>query len=280
MKTSFHGLICFLFALVLSLYLLEKNFYNLLGEQDDYLKANIYLKNSTLESEINQLRKIILAADENSSFTVINKEKALSDFSSTFAEYSRHLIDLDDVKDIIPFIIEIKFTSEQIKNETIKKIKNHELVDEITQPTEAYKNFYSINTITKSLLWTLFVVSFLVCLVMTMLLIRNVIYEDQEKINILTMFGKSFDGLVYEYLVQFGKYFFITVTVSIAGVYFVFYFSQAKLMSYQELYYIGSRLRFLTLPQIFNLTIGFAVSYFTALYLVLQKSISKSFRNL
>jgi len=280
MKTAFHVIICFLFMLVMSLFFIEKNFYNIIGDQDDYLKANVYFKSSTLASEVDGLQQFIQKQDQKAIVSFVNKEQSVDDFSKTFAEYSRNLVNLDDVKDLIPFVLEIKFTNEQSKNSILEKIRSNGLVDEITEPVQAYKKFYSINTITKSMLWLFFVISFLICLFMTMLLIRNVIFEDQEKIQLLALFGKSYDGLVYEYIIHFAKFFTITVLSAALISYGLFSVAQIKLQEHQEFFYLASKVKFLSLSELFNLVMGFAVAYFVALYLVLKKSIKKSFRNL
>ena len=280
MKTVFHIIMGFLFLLVMSLFFVEKNFYNMIGDQDDYLKANIYFKNSTLENEVETIQKLIQNEDVKASISFVNKEQSINDFSKTFAEYSRNLINLDDVKDLIPFVLEVKFSSEQLRVSTLEKIKTNSLIDEVTEPIQAYKKFYTINTITKSMLWLFFLISFLICLFMTMLLIRNVIYEDQEKISLLALFGKSYDGLVYEYIIHFSKFFIITVLTATIISYGLFSIGQIKLQEHQEFFYLGSKIKFLSISELFNLTMGFAVAYFVALYLVLKKSIKKSFRNL
>jgi len=280
MKTAFHVIICFLFMLVMSLFFIEKNFYNIIGDQDDYLKANVYFKSSTLASEVDGLQQFIQKQDQKAIVSIVNKEQSVDDFSKTFAEYSRNLVNLDDVKDLIPFVLEIKFTNEQSKNSILENIRSNGLVDEITEPVQAYKKFYSINTITKSMLWLFFVISFLICLFMTMLLIRNVIFEDQEKIQLLALFGKSYDGLVYEYIIHFANFFTITVLSAALISYGLFSVAQIKLQEHQEFFYLASKVKFLSLSELFNLVMGFAVAYFVALYLVLKKSIKKSFRNL
>ena len=108
----------------------------------------------------------------------------------------------------------------------------------------------------------------------------NVIYEDQEKISLLALFGKSYDGLVYEYIIHFSKFFIITVLTATIISYGLFSIGQIKLQEHQEFFYLGSKIKFLSISELFNLTMGFAVAYFVALYLVLKKSIKKSFRNL
>ena len=127
--------------------LLNKNFNNFLVNSDDINKVNLYLKTSTEKNEvdnlINQLKK-----DYQFDSKVIDKSESINEFQKSFGDYSKNILSIVDIDDLIPQVIELNFKSESEKKLFLSsQIRTHELVEDISDLSQWSQKMISIKKV-------------------------------------------------------------------------------------------------------------------------------------
>jgi len=248
-----------------------------MGTENDQNKINIYFKITATEDEVKSVENKIKKLDQSSKVIFINKEKALDDFKKTFGDYSQNLIELNEINDIVPFILEVTFSTQNLKSEVLPIIKDETIIEEITELNHIYKKYYQVVLFIQSFLWMFFALSFFVCLLMTALLVKNVVHQESQMLQLMALFGQSYKKIIIQYMNNFLKYFLITVVFAVSIAYSIYMMIIYRIGMYKELYFVAERIVFLSINQIIYLTLGFALAYFTGLYVILSKSLQKAF---
>lgn len=276
MKSVFHIIIGLFFSLLVSVLVTQNNINLFMGNPDDFKKATIYFKQTTLESEADKFAQEKLQKAEK--IKKVSKEDAIQDFKNTFGDFSKNLSDLDTLTDLVPFSYEVVFKNLEDRKQFIASEASNELVDEIVAVDQVFSRYSSLQKSLGTFTLTLFALSFLVCALLTSLLIKNMINNDQRQIEIYALFGQSYNAIVKKYFKNLFSFFVTTTILSLIAVYTFFTIFKIKLHSSPDLRFIADRLTFLTISQFLILVVSFAVAYFGGLYIVLKRSVLKSFQ--
>lgn len=275
MKSAFHIIISLFFSLLIAVLVVQKNLSLFMGDIDDYKKATIYFKSSTLENEADQF--VSEKIDKAESIKKISKEQALQDFKSTFGDFSQNLSDLDSITDLVPLSYEVTFSDEQDRKQFITNWSQHELVDEVIAVDKVFSRYTTLQRSLTTFVGILFAISFLICGFMTSLLVKSIIYGDRRQIEIYALFGESYESVVKSYFKNLLKYLLSTGVLSVLIV-FTFYFAfKVKLQTMADLRFISDRLTFLSIQQIVFVLAGFGFAYFSGVYFVLKRMLLKSY---
>lgn len=276
MKNVFHIVIGLFFALLIAVMVTQNNINLFMGDADDFRKATIYFKQTTLETEADKFADEKLKNTEK--FKKISKETALQDFKNTFGDFSKNLSELESITDLVPLSYEVVFHSLEDRKQFILNESSHELIDEIIAVDQVFSRYTSLQKSLKTFVYILFAVSFLVCSLLTSLLIKNIIHSDQKQIEIYALFGQSYSSIVTKYFKNLTVYFIVTSLLSLTTVYFFYVIFKVKLAANAEIRFMADRLSFLSASQFIILVLSFAVAYFGGLYFVLQRAVLKSFQ--
>lgn len=276
MKHVFHIVIGLFFALLISVLVTHNNINLLMGDADDFKKATIYFKQTTLEGEADKFAADKLQKAEK--VKKITKEAAVQDFKNTFGDFSKNLSDLESLTDLVPLSYEVVFSSLDDRKQFIAAEAGHELVDEIVAVDQVFSRYASLQKSLGAFTYILFSISFLVCALLTSLLIKNMINNDQRQIEIYALFGQSYNFIVKKYFKNLLSYFMTTAFLSLVIVFAFYIIFKVKLTATPDLRFMGDRLVFLSVSQFLILLMGFAIAYFGGLYFVLKRSVLKSFQ--
>ncbi|AZZ35378.1 hypothetical protein CIK05_00685 [Bdellovibrio sp. qaytius] len=276
MKHVFHIVIGLFFALLISVLVTQNNINLFMGDADDFKKATIYFKQTTLEKEADAFAAEKLTNVEK--VKKISKETAVQDFKNTFGDFSKNLSELESLTDLVPLSYEVVFKSLEDRKQFIAAEASNELVDEIVAVDQVFSRYTSLQKSLGAFTFILFAVSFLVCALLTSLLIKNMIHNDQRRIEIYALFGESYGAIVAKYFRNLLGYFITTSVLSLIVVFTFYSIFKAKLTATPDLRFMGDRLTFLNTSQFLILLLSFAVAYFGGLYFVLKRSVLKSFQ--
>lgn len=276
MKSVFHIIIGLFFSLLISVLVTQNNINLFMGDADDFKKATIYFKQTTLDPEAEKFAQEKLQKAEK--IKKISKDEAVRDFKNTFGDFSKNLSDLDTLTDLVPLSYEVVFASLEDRKQFIASESSNELVDEIVAVDQVLSRYTSLQKSLGAFTLTLFAISFLVCALLTSLLIKNMINNDQRQIEIYALFGQSYNAIVKKYFKNLLSFFVTTTVLSLVVVYVFYIIFKVKLHATPDLRFISDRLTFLTSSQFFILVTSFAVAYFGGLYFVLKRSVLKSFQ--
>lgn len=276
MKHVFHIVIGLFFALLISVLVTQNNINLFMGDADDFKKATIYFKQTTLENEADKFVAEKLKSVEK--VKKISKEAAVQDFKNTFGDFSKNLSELESLTDLVPLSYEVVFSSLEDRKQFIAAEAGNELIDEVVAVDQVFSRYTSLQKSLGTFTFILFAVSFLVCALLTSLLIKNMIHNDQRQIEIYALFGQSYSSIVTKYFKNLLSYFITTAILSLVVVYVFYTIFKVKLTATPELRFMGDRLTFLSVFQFLTLVLSFAVAYFGGLYFVLKRSVLKSFQ--
>ena len=277
MKSVFHIIIGLFFSLLVGVLVTQNNINLFMGDPNDFRKATIYFKQSTLDKEVDDfiLKKLGNAGAEK--ISKISKEQALSEFKATFGDFSQNLSNLSEMTDLVPLSVEIIFDNEPTRKEFMANEGKNDLIDEIVAVDKVFSRYSSLQKSLGGFMFLLFGSSFLICALLTSLLIKNLVYKDQKKIEIYALFGQSYRSIVVNYFRNLFFYFLFTVVLSIGAAFVVFVLLKYKLNAAPDLHFIAERIRFLSISQILILVACFGLAYFGGLFFVLRNSVQKSF---
>lgn len=276
MKHVFHIVIGLFLSLLISVLVTQNNINLFMGDADDFKKATIYFKQTTLESEVDKFAVDKLQKAEK--IKKVSKEAAVQDFKNTFGDFSKNLSELENLTDLVPLSYEVVFASPDERKKFMTAEVSNELVDEIVAVDQVFSRYSSLQKSLGAFIFSLFAISFLVCSLLTSLLIKNIINNDQRQIEIYALFGQSYSTIVKEYFKNLLSYFMTTATLSLVAVFVLYTIFKVKLHATPDLRFMGDRLMFLNVSQFLILLISFAISYFGGLYFVLKRSVLKSFQ--
>lgn len=276
MKHVFHIVIGLFFLLLISVLVTQNNINLFMGDADDFRKATIYFKQTTLEKEADAFAIEKLAKAEK--VIKVSKEAAIQEFKNTFGDFSKNLSELESITDLVPLSYEVVFANLEDRKQFIETESENEIIDEIVAVDQVFSRYTSLQKSLSTFTFSFFAVSFLVCALLTSLLIKNMIHNDQRQIEIYALFGQSYKAIVQKYFKNLLSYFITTAFLSLAVVFAFYTIFKIKLSATPDLRFMGDRLAFLTVSQFLILLFGFAVAYFGGLYFVLKKSVLKSFQ--
>lgn len=276
MKSVFHIIIGLFFSVLIFVSVAQNNIDLFMGDVEDFKKATVYFKQTTLESEADKFAQEKFAKAEK--FKKVSKEEALKDFKNTFGDFSKNLSDLDTLTDLVPLSYEVVFSTLEDRKQFILSESSNELVDEIVAVDQAFSRYINLQKSLSAFTFMLFSASFLVCSLLTSLLIKNIVNNDQRQIEIYALFGQSYKAIVQKYFKNLLGYFMATTILSLGFVFALFLIFKVKLHASADLRFLSDRLTFLSVYQFFSIVVSFAVAYFGGLYFVLKRSVLKSFQ--
>ncbi|MFN3454370.1 MAG: cell division protein FtsX [Pseudobdellovibrio sp.] len=277
MKFTVHIIISIFFALLITIVSIWNNIGLLTGNQNEDVSTTVYFKVSSSEEDVKSFIDQIKKNYKTEKIDFVSKDTALEDFKKTFGDFSKNISSLDNINDLIPYSVEIVFFDTYEKNNFLQKINSYEEVDEVIAHD---KIFFKYKTLQKSLnlfLFIFFGTAFVICSVLTALLVKNIINKDQRTIEIFSLFGKSYAEVIRAYFIKFSRYLIYTISLAFCLTYLFYFLFKLKLGAVDDFSFLAERVHFLSFKQAVFLCIGFVLSYFIGLYGVLRVSIRRTF---
>lgn len=259
--------------------LLNKNFNNFLVNSDDMNKVNIYLKTSTDKNEVEALM-IQLKKDYQFESKTIDKNESINEFQKSFGDYSKNILSIVDIDDLIPQVIELNFRSESEKDLFLKSsIKTNDLIEDVSDLSQWSQKTINIKKIIEryilgTSLGLLGVIAF-----MTFFFIKIIILYQKKEIEIQSLFGRSYQKIYYSLIKQLWLDYLIVLVTAFIFAWGSFSLVSQKLSSQKEMYYISDRIGFLSVSHTGLLFVLLIVLFTVTSFLVLKQQLKQIYNN-
>ncbi len=259
--------------------LLNKNFNNFLVNSDDMNKVNIYLKTSTEKNEV-EILIAQLKKDYKFEFKIIDKNESINEFQKSFGDYSKNILSIVDIEDLIPQVVELNFNSESEKDSFLKSsIKTNELIEDVSDLSQWSQKMINIRKIIEryilgTSLGLLGVIAF-----MTFFFIKIIILYQRKEIEIQSLFGRSYQKIYFSLIKQLWLDYLVVLTTAFIFAWGSFSLVSQKLSSQKEMYYISDRISFLSTDQTCLLFVALSFLFAITSFLVLKQQLKQIYNN-
>ncbi len=260
LKISLLVVLSFSMSLILSSYLFYKNINIVLGFWGEDAKASLYLKADALESDKENLLTQLRADTDIKNIEVVNRTAAAADFKKMFGEYSAGLITVDEMIDLIPesLVIQLKTDlSLEAKKNKLAALKRELValpyVEEFSYGGEWLNQFTKIDQALKVFGLTLFLVLTLAVCFISSLMVRSMVEDSRNEIEVYSLLGATRWLIYQKYLRQFLFFFSMSLVMGIAMTFATYYILKNRFLVNQGFQFIAENLRFLSVPEIFSL---------------------------
>ena len=259
--------------------LLNKNFNNFLVNSDDINKVNIYLKTSTEKNEaetlIAQLKK-----DYQFESKTIDKNESINEFQKSFGDYSKNILSIVDIDDLIPQVVELNFKSESEKDLFLKSsVKTNDLIEDVSDLSQWSVKMINIKKIIEryilgTSLGLLGVIAF-----MTFFFIKIIILYQRKEIEIQSLFGRSYQKIYFSLIKQLWLDYLVVLTTAFIFAWGSFSLMSQKLSSQKEMFYISDRIGFLSGSHTAFLFVSLIILFAVTSFLVLKQQLKQIYNN-
>ncbi len=259
--------------------LLNKNFNNFLVNSDDMNKVNIYLKTSTEKNEVDALIAQ-LKKDYQFDSKIIDKNESINDFQKSFGDYSKNILSIVDIEDLIPQVVELSFKSESEKDLFLKStIKTNDIIEDVSDLSQWSQKMINIKKIIEryilgTSLGLLGVIAF-----MTFFFIKIIILYQRKEIEIQSLFGRSYQKIYFSLVKQLWLDYLVVLTTAFIFAWGSFSLVSQKLSSQKEMYYISDRIGFLSASYTGLLFVSLIVLFAITSFLVLKQQLKHIYSN-
>lgn len=259
--------------------LLNKNFNNFLVNSDDMNKVNIYLKTSTEKNEVETLIAQ-LKKDYQFESKTIDKNESIIEFQKSFGDYSKNILSIVDIDDLIPQVVELNFKSESDKDLFLKSsIKTNDLIEDVSDLNQWSQKMINIKKIIEryilgTSLGLLGVIAF-----MTFFFIKIIILYQRKEIEIQSLFGRSYKKIYFSLIQQLWLDYLVVLSAAFIFAFGSFSLVSQKLSSQKEMYYISDRISFLSTGQTTLLFVSLAILFAFTSFLVLKQQLKQIYSN-
>ena len=260
LKISLLVVLSFSMSLILSSYLFYKNINIVLGFWGEDAKASIYLKADAIENDKEALFAQLRFDADIKSVELVNRTAAAADFKKMFGEYSAGLITVDEMIDLIPesFTVQLKSNlATDAKQNKLAALKISLLalpfVEEFSYGGEWLNQFTKINQALKVFGLTLFLVLSLAVCFISSLMVRSMVEDSKNEIEVYSLLGATRWLIYRKYLKQFLFFFSLSLIVGIAMTFATYYILKNRFLVNQGFQFIAENLRFLSILEIASL---------------------------
>lgn len=259
--------------------LLNKNFNNFLVNSDDINKVNIYLKTSTEKNEVETLIAQ-LKKDYQFESKTIDKNESINEFQKSFGDYSKNILSIVDIDDLIPQVVELNFKSESEKDLFLKSsVKINDLIEDVSDLSQWSLKMVNIKKIIEryilgTSLGLLGVIAF-----MTFFFIKIIILYQRKEIEIQSLFGRSYKNIYFLLIKQLWLDYLVVLTTAFIFAWGSFSLVSQKLSSQKEMYYISDRIGFLSGSHTAFLFVSLIILFAVTSFLVLKQQLKQIYNN-
>lgn len=259
--------------------LLNKNFNNFLVNSDDINKLNIYLKTATEQNEIDNLISR-LKKDYQFEFKIIDKNESISEFQKSFGDYSKNILSIVDIEDLIPQVIELKFIAESEKNKFLESsVKNNDLIEDISDLNQWSQKMLNIKKIIERYIMGISISLLGVIVFMTIIFIKIIVLNKRKEIEVQSLFGRSYLKIFFSMIKQLWLDYLSMLATAFLFSWGSFSLFSQRLSTQKEIYYISDRISFLSISQIGFLLVSLALLFSMTSFLVLKNQLKQIYNN-
>ena len=253
LKLSLLVVLSFSMSLILVSFLFYKNINILLGFWGKEAKITFYLKADATETDKAQILEILKSDAELENIELVDRKAAAADFKKMFGEYSSGIISVDEMIDLIPesYTAVLKpglsVDEKDIKLNAIKKsLSSEPFIEEISYGGEWLTKFSKLDRALKIFGFTLsLVLSLTVCFI-SALMVRSLVDDSKSEIEVFSLLGATRWVIYRKYLQQFLFFFGLSIIVSLALTFAVYYIIKNRFLVNQGFQFIADNIRFLT----------------------------------
>ena len=250
LKLSLLVVLTFSMLLILMSFLMYKNLNILLGFWDKDNRVSIYLKAEANDSDKDSVLQLLKSRSELEDIQFIDRNAATADFKKMFGEYSSGMISVDEMIDLVPesFTARILLGSEADLNFSNLKLAltSHPLVEDISYGGEWLSKFAKLDRALKFIGLTLALVLSLSVTLISALMVRSLVDESKNEIEVLSLVGATRWLIYKKNLMQLLYFFLLSLILSICISFSTFYFFKNYFLLNQGFHFIAASLKFLT----------------------------------
>ena len=259
--------------------LLNKNFNNFLVNSDDVNKVNIYLKTSTEKNEAEALISQFKKEFQFESKT-IDKNESINEFQKSFGDYSKNILSIVDIEDLIPQVIELNFKSESEKKLFLEsQIRTNELVEDVSDLSQWSQKMINIKKVIERYILGISLGFFGIIAFMTFFFIKIIVLYQRKLIEIQSLFGRSYQKIYFSLIKQLWLDYFLVLIAACVFSWGSFSLFSQKLSVQKEMYYISDRISFLSIGEISVLFVILTGLFLVTSVLVLKQQIKDIYGN-
>ncbi len=259
--------------------LLNKNFNNFLVNSDDVNKVNIYLKTSTEKNEAEALISQFKKEFQFESKT-IDKNESINEFQKSFGDYSKNILSIVDIEDLIPQVIELNFKSESEKKLFLEsQIRTNELVEDVSDLSQWSQKMINIKKVIERYILGISLGFFGIIAFMTFFFIKIIVLYQRKLIEIQSLFGRSYQKIYFSLIKQLWLDYLLVLIAACVFSWGSFSLFSQKLSVQKEMYYISDRISFLSIGEISVLFVILTGLFLVTSVLVLKQQIKDIYGN-
>lgn len=252
LKLSLLVVLSFSMSLILVSFLFYKNINILLGFWGKESKITFYLKADATDTDKTKILDLLKADSQLENIQLVDRTAAAADFKKMFGEYSSGIISVDEMIDLIPesytAVLQSRFSADEKKNQ-LGRIKQQfsaePFVEEVSYGGEWLNRFSKFDRALKIFGLTLsLVLSLTVCFI-SALMVRSLVDDSKSEIEVFSLLGATRWVIYQKYLKQFLFFFGLSVIVSLALTFAVYYIIKNRFLVNQGFQFIADNIRFL-----------------------------------
>ena len=253
LKLSLLVVLSFSMSLILVSFLFYKNINILLGFWDKEAKITFYLKADATEPDKAKILEALKSDTDLESIQLVDRTAAAVDFKKMFGEYSSGIISVDEMIDLIPESYTAVLKSGLSTDEKDKKLSSlkqtlsaEPFIEEISYGGEWLNKFSKLDRALKIFGFTLsLVLSLTVCFI-SALMVRSLVDDSKSEIEVFSLLGATRWVIYRKYLQQFLFFFGLSIIVSLALTFAVYYIIKNRFLVNQGFQFIADNIRFLS----------------------------------
>lgn len=238
-------------VLILMSFLFYKNLNIILGFWDKDNRMSIYLRVDANDSDkANVLSLLKSKSDVVTDIQFVDRTMASNDFKKMFGEYSAGMISVDEMIDLVPESFTAKLTAAASEKNIFAELKSSLLADpfveDISYGGEWLSKFSKLDRILKFLGLTLTLALSLSVTLISALMVRSLVDESKNEIEVLSLIGATRWLIYRKYLKQFLFFFSLSLLLSVLLSYLVFFVFKNNFLTGQGFNYVAASLQFLS----------------------------------
>ena len=275
LKLSLLVVLTFSMLLILMSFLFYKNLNILLGFWDKDNRISIYLKADANAADKESVLQLLKNRSELEDIQFIDRTAATNDFKKMFGEYSAGMISVDEMIDLVPESFTAKLKLDTSGDGAFANLKlavsSHPFVEDISFGGEWLSKFAKLDRALKFIGLTLALVLSLSVTLISALMVRSLVDEAKNEIEVLSLVGATRWLIYRKYLSQVVYFFSLSLVLSTMICFSVFYFFKNEFLVNQGFQIVASSLRFLSVIEVFFVL--------TALFIFVMTGASFSLRS-
>lgn len=254
LKISLLVVLTFSMLLILMSGLFYKNLNILLGFWDKDNRVSIYLKADATESDKENVLQLLKSRNEIEDIQFVDRTQATADFKKMFGEYSAGMVTVDEIIDLVPesFTAKLKVVPNLDSSFTGFKLSvaDQPLVESISYGGEWLSKFAKFDRALKFVGLILVLVLSLSVTLISALMVRSLVDESRNEIEVLSLIGATRWLIYRRYLAVLLYFFIISLSFSLVISYSIFYFFKNNFLLSEGFNFVATSLKFLSVTEV------------------------------